>query len=342
MAISKQQLQNIAEQYGFNRCFVTTAQHNVALTEYDRFLSKGYHGSMDWMVRSRPPRANIHQLLPTIQTMVVLGVDYWHPRPVRPYSMVGRVSCYAWGRDYHKVITKRLQQLLCALQEVDATIQGYWSVDSRPIIERGWAEKAGLGFVGKNCMIIAPADSSYFFLGTLALSIEIEPDIPITRNHCGKCTRCLDQCPTNAFVAPKQMDARKCISYLTIEHTGVIEKKLAVSMGDWIFGCDVCQDVCPHNHRKMLSMHADLAPRQQLAWLDIAWLFAEKEEKILDVLAGTPLRRTGIAKLQRNAVVVVYNHVQKEETIHSKGLLEIFRSSAQPLVQKQLQELDWL
>jgi epoxyqueuosine reductase len=151
----------------------------------------------------------------------------------------------------------------------------------------------------------------------------------------------LDQCPTNAFVAPEQMDARKCISYLTIEHTGVIEKNLAVSMGDWIFGCDVCQDVCPHNHRKMLSMHADLAPRQQLAWLDIAWLFAEKEEKILDVLAGTPLRRTGIAKLQRNAVVVVYNHMQKETTVCEK-LLEIFRHSAQPLVQKQLQELDWL
>ena len=305
--LCKERVQQKAADIGFNRLRVGTVERSVALKHYDRFLSKGYHGTMDWMVRSRPPRANIYELLPSAQSIIVVGLDYWHPRPEKPNGLHGKVSCYAWGRDYHKIITKKLQQLAQSLRECDQGLEAYWTVDSRPVIERGWAEQTGLGFLGKNTMIISPGESSFFFLGTLIVNRDLEPDRAISLNHCGKCTRCLDRCPTNAFVAPFQMDARQCISYLTIEYDGIIEPKLATQMQDWILGCDVCQDVCPHNHRKWLSKHAELAPRQDHAWVDLQWLLESSETKILDHFAGSPIRRAGIQKLRRNAVIAWLN-----------------------------------
>ena len=330
---TKSEITELCHSFGFNRVRFAKAETNVALIEYDRFLANGFHGDMNWMVGSRPPRANIRELLPSLQTVIVLGVDYWHPRPPKPDGLVGKVSCYGWGRDYHKIINNKLKKLARALKERYPSVEGYWTVDSRPVIERGWAEKSGLGFVGKNTMIISPADSSYFFLATLLVNVPLAPDAPIVNNHCGRCTRCLDKCPTNAFVDAFRLDARKCISYLTIEHKGVIESSLANRMGDWIFGCDVCQDVCPHNHKKLISENPELAPRSKMAWMDLEWLFKTSKEDVLDRLAGMPLRRTGVERLRRNAVVVLINHDSKE----ANDLLKwVGVNSKEPLVQKQL------
>jgi len=339
MALTKAQIASCASELGFNRVRFTQAEPNVALTEYDRFLANGFHGDMKWMVRSRPPRANIRELLPSLQTVVVLGVDYWHPRPPKPSEgLVGRVSCYAWGRDYHKIINNKLKKFARKLKELDESIEGYWTVDSRPVIERGWAEKSGMGFVGKNTMIISPAKSSYFFLATLLINVPVESDKSISLNHCGRCTRCLDKCPTNAFVDAFRLDARKCISYLTIEHKGVIEAPLAEKMNDWLFGCDVCQDVCPHNHRKLLSENPELAPRAKMAWMDLEWLCKVEDTAILDKLAGMPLRRTGVARLRRNAVVTLHN----EQTNEADALLKWLRTNAkETLVHRQLTELGY-
>ncbi len=332
----KQSIIDAAHSFGFNRVRFVKAETNISLEHYDRFLANGLHGTMDWMVRSRPPRADIRQLLPTIQTVVVLGLDYWHPRPPKPDGLYGKVSCYAWGRDYHKVITKRLKKLGQHLQGLFPELDAYWTVDSRPVIERGWASKSGMGFVGKNTMVIAPAESSYFFLATLLINLEVEPDKPIQQNHCGRCTRCLDKCPTNAFIDAFRLDARRCISYLTIEHDGVIPKELASKMGDWLFGCDVCQDVCPHNHKKWISKHSDLAPRPKHAWVDLDWLFKASNQEILDEFAGTPLRRTGVPKLRRNATVLLMNNPNFED---SASLLRWVNVNSQDgLVQKQLLE----
>jgi epoxyqueuosine reductase len=274
-----------------------------------------------------------------LQTVVVLGVDYWHPRPPKPSEgLLGKVSCYAWGRDYHKIINNKLKKLARKLKDMDESLEGYWTVDSRPVIERGWAEKSGLGFVGKNTMIISPANSSYFFLATLLINVAVESDAPIAHNHCGRCTRCLDMCPTEAFVDAFRLDARKCISYLTIEHKGVIERSLAEKMQDWLFGCDVCQDVCPHNHRKLLSDNPDLAPKPQMAWMDLEWLCKSKENDVLDRLAGMPLRRTGVERLRRNAVVTLHNSKQSEAATLLKWLRIYAKES---LVQDQLSELGY-
>jgi len=339
MALTKAQIVSTANDLGFNRVRFASAEPNVALDDYDRFLANGFHGDMKWMVGSRPPRANIRELLPSLQTVVVLGVDYWHPRPQKPEDgLVGKVSCYAWGRDYHKIINNKLKKLARKLKELDESLEGYWTVDSRPVIERGWAEKSGLGFVGKNTMIISPANSSYFFLATLLINVPVEPDTPIAYNHCGRCTRCLDKCPTDAFVDAFRLDARKCISYLTIEHKGIIERRLAEKMNDWLFGCDVCQDVCPHNHRKLLSANPELAPRPRMAWLDLEWLCKSEEREVLDRLAGMPLRRTGVTRLRRNAVVTLHNaHTDK-----ATSLLKWLKTNVrEELVQNQLVELGY-
>ena len=337
MSLSKTEVIEACKAFGFTRVQFAKAQTNVALDEYDRFLANGFHGDMKWMVGSRPPRANIRELLPSIQTVVVLGVDYWHPRPPKPKGVVGKVSCYAWGRDYHKIINNKLKKLSKHLGNKCPELEGYWTVDSRPVIERGWAQQSGLGFVGKNTMIISPADSSYFFLATLLLNIPLAPDRPIERNHCGRCRRCLDKCPTDAFVDAFRLDARKCISYLTIEHKGVIDPHLANKMGDWLFGCDVCQDVCPHNHRKQLSENPDLAPRPKMAWLDLEWLCKSSKSEVLERLAGMPLRRTGVERLRRNAVVVLHNTASAE----AKELLQWVKQHNQDdLVQQQLLALD--
>ena len=318
--IDKARIVEEAQSIGFNRIRVAPMASNVSLKEYDQFLAKGHHGTMDWMVRSRPPRANLYELLPSAQSIIVVGLDYWHPRPEKPDGLQGKVSCYAWGRDYHKIITKKLQQLAQNLKNCDAGLEAYWTVDSRPVIERGWAHKSGLGFLGKNTMIISPGNTSFFFLGTLIINRVVTPDTPISLNHCGKCTRCLDQCPTNAFLSAFQMDARRCISYLTIEYDGIIDANLAHQMQDWIFGCDVCQEVCPHNHRQWLSKHAQLAPRQQHAWVDLEWLLTKNDQVILDHFAGSPIRRSGVEKIRRNAVISWLNQEGEIPNVILQGL----------------------
>jgi epoxyqueuosine reductase len=305
--LKREEIILLAKEFGFNRVKIAAAKTQSGIEHYDRFLSKGFHGTMSWMVRSRPPRADIRQLLPDAQSVIVLGLDYRHPRPPRPDYLAGRVSCYAWGRDYHKIIGKQLRNFGKLLQAKDPEVRTYWGVDSRPLIERAWAQEAGLGFLGKNCQIISPADSSFYFLAVMLINQKLEPDLPLPKDHCGRCTRCLKACPTDAFIAPYQIDSRRCISYLTIEYDGVVEEEMAKKMDDWVFGCDVCQDVCPHNHKVLLSKHPELAPRPKHAWLDLEWLFRAPEQEILDELAGTPLRRAGVERLRRNAAISLSN-----------------------------------
>ena len=292
---------------GFNRIRFASVDGAPGIAEYDRFLARGHHGDMSWMVRSRPPRANPKALMDDAKTIMVLGIDYWHPRPPKPSNLHGRVSRYAWGRDYHNLIGKRLNRLSREWRAAYPGLKVYFGVDSRPFIERSWAEKSGLGFIGKNSMVISQGESSYFFLAMVMLNVELPADQPINRDHCGRCTRCLTGCPTDAFVGPYQLDARQCISYWTIEKKGVLPRHQTAQMGDWFFGCDDCQEVCPHNHHPTRSLEADLAPRPHNAWVDLKWLLSASDDEILRHFEGTPLRRAGPLKLRRNALVVLGN-----------------------------------
>ncbi len=261
---------------------------------------------MSWMARGIGPRLRPEDLLPGVRSALVVGIDYFWPRPPKPQGLVGRVSRYAWGRDYHNLVSKRLRKLGVRLRA--AGVHNYWSVDARPLIERAWAEHSGLGYVGRNCMLIVPGESSFLFLGVVLLAVDVSPDPPLNgglRQYCGRCTRCHDVCPTSAFVGDGQLDAARCISTLTIEHSDVIPAALAEQMGDWVFGCDDCQEVCPHNHRPPTSLERDFQPVHP--FLDLSWLVNTDEADIEAALTGTPLRRPKAWGLKRNAAVVLGN-----------------------------------
>ncbi len=298
-----------ASALGFSRLRVAATSPAPGVPAYDAFLASGHHGQMQWMQRGRDARAEPERLLPGVRSAVVLGVDHAWPRPPDPGGLTGKVASYAWGRDYHNLVGKRLRKLTRHLREALPGVGIYWGVDSRPLIERAWAERAGLGYLGRNCCLIVPGQGSFLFLAVLLLDIELpaDPPLPGADRHCGGCRRCLDVCPTDAFVDSHQLDARRCISYLTIEHRGAIPEALRPGLGRWVFGCDLCQEVCPHNHHPPTSSHADLAPRPGHAWLDLAWVLRTDDGELDRALSGSPLRRPGPAGLKRNAAIVLGN-----------------------------------
>jgi len=295
-----------AARYGFTRVRFAAVDPAAGISDYDQFLAEGRQGQMQYLERGRGVRADPSQLLDGVQSVVVLGTDYAHPRPPDPGGLTGKVASYAWGRDYHNLIGKRLRKLVRDLRAEIPGFNGYWGVDSRPLIERAWAARAGLGFAAKNCMIIVPGQTSYLFLAAILVNLRLPPDTPMA-DHCGTCRRCLDACPTEAFTAAGQLDARRCISYLTIEHRGTIPEDLRSLMGRWVFGCEDCQEVCPHNPADANSPEADLAPRPGHAWLDLPWVLQTEDDALDRHFEGSPIRRAGPVGLKRNAAVVLGN-----------------------------------
>ncbi len=296
-----------AAHFGFDQVRFAPLSPAPGIEAYDRFLSEDRQGEMKWMASSRAPRADPLHLLPSARSAIVLGMSYAHPRPPDPGGLTGKVASYAWGRDYHNLIGKRLRKLARELHQQIPGFEAYWGVDSRPLIERAWAERSGLGFLGKNCMAIMPAHSSYFFLAVILVNLELPPDRPLMKDHCGSCTKCLDKCPTNAFTAPGQLDARRCISYLTIEHRSSIPDHLRPLLGRWVFGCDDCQEVCPHNGQRMPDANDDFGPRVGHAWLDLEWVLQADDERLLSHFEGSPIRRCKPVGLKRNAAIVLGN-----------------------------------
>jgi len=295
-----------AARYGFDRVRFAEVTPPAGISNFDRFLAEGRHGEMDYLARGRDARADPAQLLPGVQSAVVLGTDYAHPRPPDPGGLTGKVACYAWGRDYHNLISKRLRKVVRDLRAEVSGFEGYWSVDARPLIERAWAARAGLGFAAKNCMVIVPSETSYLFLAVILVNIPLPPDAPLG-DHCGTCRRCLDACPTDAFTTAGELDARRCISYLTIEHRGAIQEALRPLMGRWVFGCDDCQEVCPHNPADPDSIEPDFAPRPGHAWLDLEWVLQAEDEALENHFHGSPIRRARAVGLKRNSAIVLGN-----------------------------------
>lgn len=291
---------------GFSAVRFARAEGAPGIENYDQFLAEGRQGTMSWMERSRAPRAQPSLLLPSLRSAVVLGLDYAWPRPPDPGGLTGKVASYAWGRDYHKLIGARLKALSTALSTQIPGFESYAGVDSRPLNERAWAERAGLGSLGKNGCILLPSRGSYLFLAVMLTNLDLAPDREMA-DFCGRCQRCLDGCPTQAFTAPGQIDARRCVSYLTIEHDGPIPEALRPGLGRWVFGCDVCQEVCPHNHAAPNSAEQELAPRPQHAWLDLDWVLRTDDEVLSKTFNGTPIRRSCPVRLKRNAAIVLGN-----------------------------------
>jgi len=269
---------------------------------FAKWITAGHHGCMEYLERNQELRAKPQIRLDSVRTAMVLAMEYNHNRPPDPGGLTGKVAAYAWGRDYHNLIGKRLKKLKSSLRELG--IENWGGVDTAPILERSWATEAGLGFNGKNNVQIIPAHGSYMFLAVLFLSAELPAD-PLLPDHCGTCSRCLDICPTNAFVKDRILDARRCIAYWTIEDKGPIPIALRSQFGRWFFGCDDCQNICPHNVAPPDSAEPDFAPRN--AWIDLEEILAASPEALMERFIGTPLRRPGAEGLKRNACVVLGN-----------------------------------
>ncbi|MCB9621819.1 MAG: tRNA epoxyqueuosine(34) reductase QueG [Sandaracinus sp.] len=276
-----------------------------------RHVELGRHGSMGWLAETAEVRADpTHErMLPGAQSVIVVALPYARVEaPSGPPP--ARIARYAQGRDYHNVVRRRLRKLEKWLRGLGHDSR--WSVDARPVLERAWAVRAGVGFVGKNCMLIVPGLGSHVFLGTVLTEAPLVPDAPMA-SRCGRCTLCLDACPTKAFVGPNELDARRCISYLTIEHEGPIEPALREGIGEWLFGCDVCQDVCPFNG----ALAVGRAPRGSVVEATEPFVADPRHERPCEDLltvddeafaawtSATPLARGGRARLARNAAVVL-------------------------------------
>lgn len=283
---------------------VAKARHAHA---YRDWLSGGCHGEMGYMAREPEKREDPGVLLPGARSAVVVALNYGRPAPPPPSSLHGEISRYARGDDYHDIMWARLNALLDSVRAMcPEPVGGRGYVDTAPILERDLAASSGLGWIGKNTLLITPGVGSWYFLGELLLDIPLEYDAPIG-DHCGSCRRCLDACPTGAFLGPHRLDARRCISYLTIELKGPIPRDQRAPIGRRIYGCDVCQEACPHNKWDRTPADPALASRDGLDTPDLLELLALDDDAFRARFKGSPIKRTKRRGLLRNVCVALGN-----------------------------------
>jgi epoxyqueuosine reductase len=299
-----------ARRLGFDLVGVTTPDPPPHLDVYKRWLALGRHGEMRYLERESAVRrrSDPHEILPQCRSILVVGMNYTVGEGIGPDPMV-KIASYALGEDYHEVLIARLK-ILCDFisQKVGSPIVHRMYTDTGPILEREFAQRAGLGWIGKNTCLINPERGSYFLLGEVLLELELEPDHPFVYDRCGSCTRCVEACPTECILPDRTLDARRCLSYLSIELRGSIPYELRSSMGSWIFGCDICQQVCPWNLRfARSSQESAFLPRAFLGQCSLEDFLSLNEETFRSELRDSPLRRAKLSGILRNAAIVAGN-----------------------------------
>lgn len=299
--LTAERVKTLALGLGFDRVGVAPATPADGLDRLGEWLSRGFAGDMTYMHRHADARSDPGSILAGVRSIVMVALNY------RQEPEGGPVAQYARGADYHDVLRDRLNRLLELIRADDPSIVGRGVVDTAPLLERDFARRAGLGWFGKNTMLIHPRLGSFFFLGALLLTAELPADDPFAKSHCGTCARCLDACPTEAFAGPGWLDSRRCISYLTIEHRGAIPLELRSGMKNWIFGCDICQDVCPWNRKAPFAGDPALAPRDDLVAPDLLHLLEITDAEFRQQFRGTAIFRTKRAGLVRNVALALGN-----------------------------------
>lgn len=318
-------IKRAAEDAGFDLCGIAPVTDSPEHKHFSDWIAAGRAGEMKYMEarddQGELKRASLSRVAPWARSVVVCAINYntAHPYATQVQdSEHGWISRYAWSReDYHETVMRRLKQVEQAvwgghsLRQAQGaacpptlTTRSY--VDTGPIVERVFAKYAGVGWIGKNTCIINQKKGSWLFLGVILTSLELAPDLPAP-DRCGTCTRCIEACPTDAIVAPNQLDSNKCISYLTIEKRGAIPDELRAGMGRHVFGCDICQDVCPWNRKAPVTNAPDFQPRPGLVNPALAWLAAMSEEEFREAFRGSPIRRTKRSGLRRNAAIAIGN-----------------------------------
>lgn len=315
---------------GFDLVGITTLGPVGTAPEFERWLASGHAGEMAWLERGAEKRADSRLPVPGSTSAIVVGLDYGGREPDGP------VARYARGVDYHDLMVDRLRQLQRWIGDtVGAAVAGKAYVDTGPLLERDLARRAGLGWFGKNTMLVSPRLGSFFFLGALLVDLDLTPSAPFEADRCGSCRRCLDACPTAALVAPRELDATRCISYLTIEIKGEIPTDLRDGVGDHLYGCDVCQDVCPFNIKFAQALKEPaFASREVLAGKDARTLAREilqmTQEEFSTAFKGSPMKRAKLRGMKRNAAVVLGN----VGTASDVDVLRRALDDAEPLVRE--------
>lgn len=302
----------LARSHGLNVTAVTSAEPFPDVAEHlDQHIDAGHMTGMDWFTKERGRfSSDVRNLQSSAQSILSVALTYWPGPTEKPDDGVarGRISRYAWGKDYHRVIKRRLKVLHAAIEDdLGHEVESRLLVDTARIVERAVAARAGLGWYGKHSCLIVPGHGSWVLLGEMVLDLDLVPDAPLDRN-CGRCTICLDQCPTGAIVAPYTVHAPSCISYLTIELREAIPMEIRPKMGDWVYGCDVCQEVCPYTGAAAISDDSDLHPQSlNNAYPSLPWLLSMTPDHFAATYHGTPVPRTKRRGLARNAAVALGN-----------------------------------
>lgn len=299
----EERLKAEAKSQGFALVGIAPAVEADGFAAFSEWLGRGFAGEMAYLHKHRDARRTPQSILPAVRSVLMVGMEY---QGGLRGDAIGRVAAYAQGPDYHPHLWERLNELAAWLKCEVPGSQSRAVTDTAPLLERDFARRAGLGWIGKNTMIIHPRRGSFFFLGALLTDIDLKPDSPFETSHCGTCTACLDACPTEAFPEPHVLDATKCISYLTIELRSSLPEELREPMGDWLFGCDICQDVCPWN-RKTLGEPKAFPHDAELESIDPVELLGLDEAAFRQRFRTTSLWRTKRNGLLRNAAIVLGN-----------------------------------
>ena len=294
-----------AKRLGFMTCGISAATFlEKEARNLETWLKRDYHGTMQWMENHFDKRVDPRKLVEGAKSVVSVLLNYYPEKQQRPDAP--QISKYAYGEDYHHVIKQKLKSLLQFIQTEIGEVHGRAFVDSAPVLDRAWAERSGLGWIGKHSLMLTKNVGSFYFIGELIIDLELEPDSP-TKDHCGTCTKCIDACPTDAIVQPQVVDGSRCISYLTIELKDALPTEFAGNMENWAFGCDICQDVCPWNRFSKPTSELAFTPDERLMqfsekeWMEIT------EEVFKEMFKHSAIKRTKYQGLKRNL-----NFLQKE------------------------------
>jgi epoxyqueuosine reductase len=313
MSISSEQIKNKAIELGFTKVGIVAAQALKEKTLLEEWLNLGYHGNMGYLARNAEKLTDPKTLLPSAKSIIALALNYYTPYKHKEDVNIGKISRYAWGDDYHDVIGEKLKKFLDWIKLQEPLAEGRYFVDAGPMMDKVWAVKAGIGWLGKHTNVITRSHGSWIFLGEILLNLDLEYDDNIMPDFCGTCSRCIDACPTNAIVAPYLLDARRCISYATIElKDPELPTEIVKNLQNWIFGCDICQDVCPWNRFSKNTEEESFEPREHNIEPNLDELSNITPLEFKERFKGSPITRPKHRGFLRNIKAVQQNNKNKE------------------------------